>query len=481
MLEGQPVKKGDVVARMVSDDARIALARAEAAVLEREGELKQAEAAREAAAREWENPVERTRAVAFGRGDARRVHGDARAGGLADRRRGGAGGRAGGHAPTHGEVGRDQRGQRSPSSCRRRRSSMRSGRCWRRRRRTSRCWPPRSASSEAELDAARSNAKLRITERRAVSRVRGRRHEGAGGAGAGEGRARRGEAAARPHGGPLAGRRRRHVAARRAGVDDDARTRTTPPPPTPCGCTTRGGSRSASTCRSPTRPKVGVGQKAKVVVGVLPDRTFDGEVTRIVHEADIQKNTLQVKVAITDPVAGAAPGDARPRAVRRRRRRAATTSGGAATSQQVFAPESLLQAAGPDGRRRRGSSTAAAASRELRTVTLGDGRVGRLGRGPRRPAAGRPAHRRRHVAPARRAARASRRRGRRAGRRIAGTADATEGGSPWRSLNAASSPASTAGGDDDHAARRPRPRRRGRHVPRADGPAAAAARRRCST
>jgi multidrug efflux pump subunit AcrA (membrane-fusion protein) len=47
--------------------------------------------------------------------------------------------------------------------------------------------------------------------------------------------------------------------------------------------------------------KVGVGQSATVVVGVLPDRSFGGEVTRIVNEADIQKNTLQVKVAITDP------------------------------------------------------------------------------------------------------------------------------------------------------------------------------------
>src|SRR4051794_15797185 len=58
VLEGQPVKKGDVVARMVADDARIALARAEAAVLERDGELKQAEASHEAATREWENPIE---------------------------------------------------------------------------------------------------------------------------------------------------------------------------------------------------------------------------------------------------------------------------------------------------------------------------------------------------------------------------------------------------------------------------------------
>jgi RND family efflux transporter MFP subunit len=47
--------------------------------------------------------------------------------------------------------------------------------------------------------------------------------------------------------------------------------------------------------------KVGVGQRAEVIVDVLPDRTFDGVVTRVVHEADVQKNTLQVKVAIEDP------------------------------------------------------------------------------------------------------------------------------------------------------------------------------------
>ncbi len=48
--------------------------------------------------------------------------------------------------------------------------------------------------------------------------------------------------------------------------------------------------------------KVGLDQDATVTVDVLPDTRFDGHVTRIVHEADIQKNTLQVKVAIHDPI-----------------------------------------------------------------------------------------------------------------------------------------------------------------------------------
>ena len=47
--------------------------------------------------------------------------------------------------------------------------------------------------------------------------------------------------------------------------------------------------------------KVGVGQEAEVVVDVLPDRVFRGKISRMVHEADVQKNTLQVKVAIEDP------------------------------------------------------------------------------------------------------------------------------------------------------------------------------------
>lgn len=46
---------------------------------------------------------------------------------------------------------------------------------------------------------------------------------------------------------------------------------------------------------------VGVGQDAIIVVDVLPDVEFRGVVTRLVHQADIGKNTVQFKVAITDP------------------------------------------------------------------------------------------------------------------------------------------------------------------------------------
>lgn len=48
---------------------------------------------------------------------------------------------------------------------------------------------------------------------------------------------------------------------------------------------------------------VGVGQRAVVVVDVLPNQEFTGEVTRIVNRADIAKNTVQFKVALDEPSA----------------------------------------------------------------------------------------------------------------------------------------------------------------------------------
>jgi len=44
-----------------------------------------------------------------------------------------------------------------------------------------------------------------------------------------------------------------------------------------------------------------VGQRCEIVVAILPDVMFRGDVTRITHEADLQKNTLQVKVRVLEP------------------------------------------------------------------------------------------------------------------------------------------------------------------------------------
>lgn len=44
-----------------------------------------------------------------------------------------------------------------------------------------------------------------------------------------------------------------------------------------------------------------IGQRCEVVVEVFPDRVFVGEVLRVTNEADLQKNTLQVKVRVFEP------------------------------------------------------------------------------------------------------------------------------------------------------------------------------------
>lgn len=80
--------------------------------------------------------------------------------------------------------------------------------------------------------------------------------------------------------------------------------------------------------------KVGLEQEAEIVVDVLPDRVFRGKVLRVVHEADIQRNTLQFKVAIEEPSA-----ELKPEMLARVRflvpREAAQSDGG---NERVFAP-----------------------------------------------------------------------------------------------------------------------------------------------
>ena len=101
--------------------------------------------------------------------------------------------------------------------------------------------------------------------------------------------------------------------------------------------------------------KVGIGQAARITVDVLPDRTFAGVVTRAVHEADVQKNTQQFKVAITDPAS-----QLKPEMLAKVKFLAGPTSrddgaGGAAARRGelpadggtvVFAPESLVRTNG---------------------------------------------------------------------------------------------------------------------------------------
>jgi len=54
-------------------------------------------------------------------------------------------------------------------------------------------------------------------------------------------------------------------------------------------------------------PKVQSGQRVTIDTPVTPDRPLDGEVLQITSQADIQKNTLQVKVSIKTPPATLRP------------------------------------------------------------------------------------------------------------------------------------------------------------------------------
>ena len=116
---------------------------------------------------------------------------------------------------------------------------------------------------------------------------------------------------------------------------------------------------------------VGVGQQARVVVETLPDRVFPAEVSRLVHYADIQKNTVEVKVRMLEtapelkpemlarveilaPIAPATEGQDAARGV---------------ANGRVFAPERLV-AGGVAWVVGAGGDTA-----ERRTISLGRGRA----------------------------------------------------------------------------------------------------------
>lgn len=375
VLEGERVRKGDVVARLVADDARIALAQAEAAVRQREGELARARAMHHAARREWDNPTERTRAVAAGeamlaesRAELERLPllvaaEQALAEELEDTARRMAQSAASSAVSASELVQAKLKLAAQQAVLAATRASR----------------PVLEAKvrqQQAELAAARRNAELRIPERQALGESEAAITQALGALEQAE--SVREEARLR-----LARMKIRSPA------DGVVLSRHVEPGSTMMLNTDNAKSAHAVRLYDPTRLQVRVdvpladaahvvvGQRAKVIVGILPDRTFDGVVTRVVPEADIQRNTLQFKVRIDDP----AP-QLRPEMLARVRfaeQRPGAGAPGAATpapttSQQVFAPESMLKR--ESGNRAtvwvldRGNTRAV-----LRSVTLGSGRA----------------------------------------------------------------------------------------------------------
>ena len=362
--DGQQVKTGQAVARLVDEDAKLALAKAEAQVRSLGAELAAAQAALAAAKADWENPVDRARAVAAGEAALAGAQAEldrlpsqvaveeARLTELADRLK-----RieltAGSGASTESELAetraRRQSQQAVVDATRQQKPVLEA----------------KVRQAEADLKAAREHARLRITERKALD-------EAAAAVAQAEAtlqhaQAARDEATLRLD--------RMEV---RSGVDGIVMVVKTAPGRKISLSSDDPHSAEIARVYDPKflqvrvdvpladAAKVSVGQKAKVVVGVLPDKVMDGVVTRVVHEADIQRNTVQFKVSIAEP-----SPQLKPEMLARVRFVGAATATTPAASQLVFAPEQLL-VRGNDGQATAWIVDRATNTAARRTLTMTD-------------------------------------------------------------------------------------------------------------
>ena len=122
--------------------------------------------------------------------------------------------------------------------------------------------------------------------------------------------------------------------------------------------------------------RVGVGQRAEIVVDLLPDQVFQGVITRFLHKADIQKNTVEAKIRIIDP-----SPLLKPEMLARVRILPGRSSGEgmemAATVQRVFVPESaIIDLEGEPRLWTVGQLDGGRGRAELQPIILGEGRNG---------------------------------------------------------------------------------------------------------
>jgi RND family efflux transporter MFP subunit len=299
VLEGDTVEAGDVVARLVDEDARLKLAEAEARLDAARAEAALLQAELEAAETEWNEPVERERAVAVGRAALAEAEAELRqldaliAAAAAEAER------------LEEELARTRTAFESNAATeievvvldkqaqaqRARLASVEARR------------PMLEARVErlaAEHEAAERHAELRTSERRALAAARAavQRAEAAVAAA----QVKRDEAALLLERmtirAPISG-----VVQRRLKQNGDKVMRGMDSPHSAHLVHLYHPERIQVRVDVPLADAANVylGQPCEVVVEVLPDRTFAGEVTRITHEADLQKNTLQVKVRVLDP------------------------------------------------------------------------------------------------------------------------------------------------------------------------------------
>ncbi len=299
VLEGQRVKAGEVVARFIDDDAKLALESAEAEFKHHQHDVCEYQANVTAAQAEWDNPTERVRAIkttaallAQARADLAANTADtaveaARVKELEDLYRRES------LAAVSKAIAESQRAQ-TGLKLETQRAMLELSKAKR---------PALEAKvqqQEAELAAAQENMRLRIAENRAVAETKGK-------------------LAAELHTVETIRVKRDEARLRlsrmeiRSPSDGVVMERMTEPGAKLYVGMNEKNSSQAAKLYDPKKlqvrvdvplidaAKVGAGQKARVSVEALRDVVFEGEVLRVLHEADIQKNTLQVKVAIKNP------------------------------------------------------------------------------------------------------------------------------------------------------------------------------------
>ncbi len=299
VLEGESVEKGEIVARLVDEDARIALASAKASLRAAEAQVIAARTEFEAAETNWEIPVERERAVAATAAQVASAEAD-----LAQ-------------LPALIEVEEAKLARMQEELTRLRivyesagasdleliilekESDAQAAQLEALRRRRP-ILEAKVSQLRAEARAAERNAELRVDEKRALGHAR-----------AELARAEAAVALAQAKHDESQLRLDRMVI--RAPISGNVQRRLKAP-----GDKVMAGMDSPYSAHlvhlyDPAKIQVrvdvpladaafvSVGQRCEVVVDVLPEQIFAGEVTRITHEADLQKNTLQVKVRVIEP------------------------------------------------------------------------------------------------------------------------------------------------------------------------------------
>ncbi|MEW6351174.1 MAG: efflux RND transporter periplasmic adaptor subunit [Thermodesulfobacteriota bacterium] len=299
VLEGQPVARGQVVVRLVDEDARLAVQRAKHKVKELEATVALEKAELRAAKTDWENPVERTRAVAASQ--AQLAESKATVSQISSEIEVEESNLEHAKSQYDRAVALKESGSVSEQEFVRLRSVFHA--------QISKVAALKNrhaavkelaAKHEADLQAAQQHMQLRTEERRKLDRA--------------QAAVMQAEAALEQARTALAESELRLARTEiRSPMDGVVMSRMTEPGSKVVILSDNPGSARVLSLYDPTRlqvrvdvpladaGKISVGQQAEITAEVIPDRAFSGTVTRILHEANIQKNTLEVKVALAEP------------------------------------------------------------------------------------------------------------------------------------------------------------------------------------